>query len=74
MNLTDIPQIAKLSVPEKILLVEDLWDSIARDDKKIPMPESHKKELDARFARHSVSPGELLTLEELKDRIEARKK
>ena len=26
MRVTDIPEIAQLSTPEKILLVEDLWE------------------------------------------------
>ncbi|GJQ50772.1 MAG: hypothetical protein HKUEN01_31580 [Candidatus Kuenenia stuttgartiensis] len=29
MRASDIPEITKLSTPEKILLVEDLWDSIS---------------------------------------------
>ncbi|MGA3118428.1 MAG: addiction module protein [Syntrophobacteraceae bacterium] len=32
MRLNDIPEIARLSTPEKILLLEDLWDSIATDE------------------------------------------
>ncbi|MCZ7624114.1 hypothetical protein KsCSTR_30000 [Candidatus Kuenenia stuttgartiensis] len=31
MRVNDIPEITKLSTPEKILLVEDLWDSISSD-------------------------------------------
>lgn len=31
MRMSDIPAIAQLSMPEKLLLVEDLWDSIALD-------------------------------------------
>lgn len=73
MPVTDIPEIARLSTPEKILLVEDLWESIASQDQGIPVPRSHKEELDARLARHRADPGNLLTLRELQDRIESRK-
>jgi hypothetical protein len=31
MCLNDIPEITRLSVPERILLLEDLWDSIAAE-------------------------------------------
>jgi hypothetical protein len=31
MRVSDIPEIIKLSTPEKILLLEDLWDTIASD-------------------------------------------
>ncbi|GFP37132.1 hypothetical protein HKBW3S44_00812, partial [Candidatus Hakubella thermalkaliphila] len=32
MRASDIPDITKLSTPEKILLVEDIWDSIVSDE------------------------------------------
>jgi len=38
MRASDIYEIAKLSTPEKILLVEDLWDSIASDESAVPVP------------------------------------
>lgn len=69
MRVKDIPQIEKLSIPEKILLVEDLWDSISSDESTIPVPKSHMAELDKRLARHKAMPGELLSLDELQKRI-----
>jgi hypothetical protein len=42
MRVSDIHEIIKLSAPEKILLVEDLWDSIASDESAVPVPQSHK--------------------------------
>ncbi|MDA8101296.1 MAG: addiction module protein [Nitrospiraceae bacterium] len=73
MRVKDLPEISKLSVPEKILLVEDLWDSISADETSIPMPESHKAELDARLKRYEAVPGTLLSLDDLRARIEKRK-
>lgn len=73
MRVKDIPQIEKLSIPEKILLVEDLWDSISSDESAIPVPQSHMKELDKRLVRHKAMPGELLSLDELQKRIKSRK-
>ncbi len=73
MRPIDIPQIAELSKPEKILFVEDLWDDIATDESGIPIPDSHRKELDRRLQAHKKSPGNLLTLEELIVNIEKRK-
>lgn len=48
MRIADMPAIEKMSVPEKILLVEDLWDSIAADEAAVPVPASHRAELDHR--------------------------
>ena len=50
MKVTDIPKISRLSTAEKILFVEDVWDSISSKE-RIPMPESHKAELDRRLAK-----------------------
>lgn len=73
MCLSDIHEIVKLSTPEKILLVEDLWDSIASDESAVPVPQSHKEELDRRLKSHKWAPGNLLSLEELRTRVEKRK-
>jgi len=73
MRVIDIPEIEKLSIPEKILLVEDLWDKISSEEAAVPVPESHMTELDRRLARYKSSPGELLSLDELRKRIESRK-
>jgi putative addiction module component (TIGR02574 family) len=73
MRVKDLPEISKLSTPEKILLVEDLWDSISADEHSIPVPDSHKAELDKRLKRYEASPGSLLSLDDLQAKIEKRK-
>jgi len=73
MRISDMPEIAKLSIPEKILLVEDIWDKIVSDESDIPVPESHKKELSKRLRRYKTTPSNLLSLKELRTRIEKRK-
>ncbi|MFX0100459.1 MAG: addiction module protein [Candidatus Hodarchaeota archaeon] len=72
MEMKDLPEISKLSIPEKILLVEDIWDSIIPDASEIPIPESHIKELNRRMDSLG-SIGKLLTLDELKANINERK-
>jgi putative addiction module component (TIGR02574 family) len=73
MRISDIPGIESLSASEKILLVEDLWDRISIDEANIPVSQSHKEELDRRLKLHESHPGNLLTLEELQERIKSRK-
>jgi len=73
MRLDDIPEIDRLSVAEKLLLVEALWDSIATEESSVPIPASHLEELERRLVRHTSDPGRLLSLEELKQRIEKRR-
>lgn len=73
MRIIDMPEIKNLSIPEKILFIEDLWDSIAVDEDNIPVPKSHRDELDKRLKRYKTDPGSLLSLSELQERIENRK-
>ncbi|GEM_PF-210051 len=69
INLIEMPELSNLSIPEKILFLEDLWDSIALDESSIEMPDSHKIELDRRYQKYLNAPGELLSLEELQLKI-----
>ncbi len=39
-------EIDKLGLAERLLLVEDVWDSIAKSNLELPVPEWQKKELD----------------------------
>ena len=45
-------EINQLELSEKILLVEDIWDSIASDNSELPMPEWQKKKLDRRYQEY----------------------
>ena len=73
MRVNEIPELTKLNIPEKILLIEDLWDSIAIEEDTVQIPKKHMMELDRRFEKYSAAPGGLLTLEELCSRIDLRK-
>lgn len=45
-------EINRLELSEKLLLVEDIWDSIATSNSEIPMPEWQKQELDRRYKEY----------------------
>ena len=47
-----INEINKLALSEKIILVEDIWDDIARHNSELPMPEWQKAELDKRYREY----------------------
>lgn len=72
-RVSDIPEIAELSTPEKILLVEELWDTIALDESAVPVPQSHTEELDSRLKRLGSGPGNLLSLGDLQKSIAMKK-
>ncbi len=47
-----IKEIGNLELSEKILLVEDIWDTIAQTNKQLPLPEWQKEELKRRYAEY----------------------
>lgn len=56
-----------LSIPERLQLVEDLWDSI--DDEHIPVPEWHLKELERRLADYRADPEAGIPWEQVRERL-----
>ena len=63
-NLTE--QAKKLSIAERIILVEEIWDSIAQDNGCFELSESQKKELDRRLETFRANPSQGRTWEEIK--------
>ena len=72
MKISDIPKVSRLSTAEKIIFVEELWDSIVSRE-HVPVPQSHKAELDRRLVKYQTQRNRLLSLKELQMRIEKRK-
>ncbi|OGH61060.1 MAG: addiction module protein [Candidatus Lindowbacteria bacterium RIFCSPLOWO2_12_FULL_62_27] len=68
-----LQDLTSLSVAERIQLVADLWDSIARTPAKVPVPMWQKKELDRRKARFLKNPGSGMTWEQFKRSVNGRK-
>ncbi|MBL3601172.1 MAG: addiction module protein [gamma proteobacterium endosymbiont of Lamellibrachia anaximandri] len=52
-------EIDQLELSEKLLLVEDIWDSIAAANAEIPLPDWHKQELDRRLKAYQQGELEL---------------
>ncbi|MDU9048477.1 MAG: addiction module protein [Candidatus Electrothrix sp. Rat3] len=44
----------RLGLAEKLLLVADLWDSIALDNKEVPLPDWQKRELNKRYEEYTT--------------------
>jgi putative addiction module component (TIGR02574 family) len=70
MNLQQ--QILKLSIPERILMVENIWDSIAAENENIELTAAQKKELDRRLEKLEKGEGKFSTWEEVKARIQSK--
>jgi putative addiction module component (TIGR02574 family) len=58
---TELSDILRMSVAERIQLVEDIWDSIAASPESIPVTDAQKAELDRRlqaYAERASTPSE----------------
>jgi putative addiction module component (TIGR02574 family) len=52
-------EINQLELAEKILLVEDIWDSIAAENSELPMSEWQKQVLETRYKEYKKGSLEL---------------
>lgn len=64
--------IDRLSVEERLALVEELWDSIAEDSAAVPLTEAQRAELDRRLTEHEAHPEDVVSWEDVKAAITAR--
>ncbi len=65
----DLSSIKAMSVPERILVVEEIWDSIAAEQDSIPLTVAQRDELDRRLDAFDVSPDEGYSWQEVNQHI-----
>ncbi len=70
MSTSTLEEILKLSVAERIQLVEDIWDSIVASPASLPVTDAQKAELDRRLADYRANPGAGRTWEEVRESLE----
>ncbi len=68
--MVNMQEILNLSVDERLSIVEKIWDSIDQSD--IPVPESHKPELDRRLERFKNFESKFFTWEEIQKELAAK--
>jgi putative addiction module component (TIGR02574 family) len=67
-----LEEILELSVAERILMIEKIWDSI--DHSNMDLPDSHKRELDRRLARYQRGETAFVSWEDIKSELRTYKK
>lgn len=66
MGTTLSKELRNLDVPEKIQVVQDLWDSIATAEEELPVPEWQKVELAKRKENFLKNPDSVLSWQQVK--------
>ncbi len=64
--------IDRLSVMERIQLVQEIWDSIVPSVEQLPLTEAQRQELDRRLAALQANPANIIPWEEVEARARAR--
>jgi len=62
----------ELSAAERILLAQDLWDSVAAESDQVALTPSQREELKRRLLAHRANPKAALTWDEVKANLRAR--
>lgn len=65
-------QIDKLSVSERILIVESIWDSILASQEDLSLTEEQKSELDKRLKDYKNIPDSGSSWTDIKKRIQSK--
>ena len=64
-----VAELFSLSIPERIQLVEDIWDSIAVHPEKVDLTPDIRAELDKRLEDHRQNPDDVSTWDEVRSRL-----
>lgn len=73
MTLAEFSQVRALPVREKLLLVDEIWESMIDVESELEVLDAEKRELNARWERFEKDPLRALTLEEFQARINAKR-
>jgi len=68
----DMDAISKLSVPERLALLEKIWDSIAAEPASVPVSEAQLAEARRRRAAHDADPSTAVSWEDAQARLRSK--
>ena len=69
MKKPTVSDVLEMEVAERIIFVEDVWDSIAAVPESVELTESQRQELSQRLEMYHQNPNEGSTWNDVKQRI-----
>ena len=66
-----IDEIASLNISQKIMLVEEIWDSIAQEQEQVAITDEERAILDERLSSFEANSDDVISWEEIKQRLHA---
>ena len=73
MNTLTKADVLNLSVPERIQLVEDIWDTVAEIPEEVVLTDEQKTEIDRRLDAYHQNPDEGSPWGMVRERIRSRR-
>ena len=73
MKLADLPEVRALSAREKMELLDELWQDLARDFDWLGVTPEEKAVLDKRWAAYLRDPSSALTLQQFQAKLSAQR-
>jgi len=67
----DMEAIRRLSIPERVQLVQDIWNTLQPTVEQLPLTEEQKAVVDRRLEEHRRDPSSAVPWEEVKARLES---
>ncbi len=64
-----LSDIVSLEVPERLRLLEEIWDSLADHPESVPVTDAQRRELDRRMSRHDRNPHSASSWKEVRKRL-----
>ncbi|NOZ38784.1 MAG: addiction module protein [Planctomycetes bacterium] len=70
MSQPSLPlDLSGLSIPQRVQLVEQIWDSIVDEEQAFELTSAQKKELETRIAAHRAAPNRGQSWEAVKQEL-----
>jgi len=63
-------EIERLTIAERVALVEEIWESIAAAPERLSVTEAQRRELDRRLALHEQQPDRVTPWQEVRAKLQ----
>jgi putative addiction module component (TIGR02574 family) len=64
--------IHRLTIDDKLLLLDEIWESITAAAEELPITDEQKRILDRRIAELDANPNNVIAWEEIKAHVQSR--
>ena len=67
----DMDAIRQMSVPDRVRLAQDIWDSLQPSAEELPVTEAQRRIVNERLEQHDADSSTAISWDELQKRVES---